>query len=431
MADGPLDARCPLPGSKSETNRALVLAALADAPSRLTGLLDARDATLMRDALTALGVDLLTLPNDPDGSSVVEVHPPSQFVSAPQGIDCGLAGTVMRFVPPIAALAPGVTRFRGDERAGDRPMLPVLSGLRQLGATIDSDRLPFTLTAPRHLGGPQVGIDSSQSSQFISALLLIGARLPNGLELRHHGGPVPSLPHIQMTLQMLRDRGVPAGEDEPGHWVIAPAPIAARDQRIEPDLTNAAVFLAAGVLSGGRVSVPGWPQRTNQPGALIRDVLAVMGAHTELVGDLLSASAPAGLRGAAIDLSQASELTPVVAALAAFAEGTSTIGGVAHIRGHETDRLAAIRDELSSIGVGVNETADGLVIPGVGADGSGLRPTRTLRAYADHRMAHLAALAGLVVPGIELDDIAAVSKTMPDFTDRWAAMLAQTGQVAR
>ncbi len=431
MATGPLDALCALPGSKSETNRALVLAALAEGPSRLTGLLHARDAELMRDALAALGVGFTTLPDDPDGSPVELVQPPAAFRPAAQGIDCGLAGTVMRFVPPIAALTPGTTDFFGDERAAERPMAPMLDGLRQLGVLVDSDQLPLSLTSPPQLGGPAVAINSSASSQFISALLLIGARLPHGLDLQHRGGMVPSLPHIQMTVQMLRDRGVAVTDDQPARWLVAPGPIAACDQRIEPDLTNAAVFLAAGVLSGGQVTVPGWPALTNQPGAQIRDVLAAMGAETELAGDRLTARAPQGLTGARLDLGQASELTPVVAALAVFADGTTTIGGVAHIRGHETDRLAAIRAELASIGVRVQETADGLEIHGVGASGQGLRPTRVLRAYADHRLAHLAALIGLVVPGIELDDIASVTKTMPDFTGRWAAMLTQPAGVDR
>ena len=402
-----------------------MLAALADGPSELTGVLDARDTQLMIAALEALGVGCEQLSPAADGSPVLRVRPPQRFTAAPQGIDCGLAGTVMRFVPPLAALADGDTYFYGDERAGERPMAPLLDGLAQLGATTNSDHFPFTLSAPAALDGPTVEIDSSTSSQFVSALLLAAPRFPQGIDLRHIGEQLPSLPHIAMTVEMLRDRGVQVDEPGPAHWRVMPGPIAARDQRIEPDLTNAAVFLAAGVLSGGRVSVPGWPTHTTQPGDQFRRVLAQFGARCELDGDLLTATAT-GLRGAEIDLTEASELTPVVAALAAFASGTTTISGVAHIRGHETDRLAAICAELTSLGVAAHETAVGVTITGARPDQ--LRPTRVLRAYADHRLAHLAALVGLLVDGVELDDIGSVAKTMPDFTDRWAAMFAQSGQ---
>lgn len=426
MAHRPLDAVCALPGSKSESNRALLLAALADAPSELTGLLAARDTGLMMTALRRLGATIEDLPALADGSPVARVLPPAQFLAVPEGIDCGLAGTVMRFVPPLAALAPGRTSFFGDPRAGQRPMAPLLDGLTQLGVHIDATALPFTMDAPARLSGPEVAIDSSASSQFISALLLPAARFPEGIDLRHTGATVPSLPHIQMTVAMLRDRGVQLDDHKPGRWVVQPGPIAARDQRIEPDLTNAAVFLTAGVLTGGSVAVPGWPTLTTQPGDLIRDLLARMGATTERDGDRLSARPDGELCGAELDLHAASELTPVVAALATFATGTTTISGVAHIRGHETDRLAAISAELSSIGVKVRQTADGLVIVGAGPAGEGLRPTRALRSYDDHRLAHLAALVGLVVPGVLVDDIGAVAKTMPDFADRWHAMLTQT-----
>ncbi len=306
-------------------------------------------------------------------------------------------------------------------------MWPLLDALGQLGVRIDARGLPFTMDAPVTLGGPQVRIDASNSSQFISALLLAAARFPAGIDLSHSGGPVPSLPHIEMSVAMLRERGVVVDDDQPGRWRVHPGPISACDTHIEPDLTNAAVFLAAGVLSRGSVAVPGWPASTVQPGDLIRRILALMGARTERDGHLLVARYDQPLHGADLDLREASELTPVVAALAVFAEGRTTISGVAHIRGHETDRLAAIEAELASVGVAVNQRADGLVIDGVGPSGTSLRPTRVLRSYADHRMAQMAALIGLVVPGILVDDIGSVAKTMPDFTTRWASMLSQTG----
>lgn len=431
MASRPVDALCPLPGSKSESNRALLLAALADGPAELGGLLDARDTRLMVTALKQLGVVIDELPAGREGSPTVRVAPPRRFTAVPGGIDCGLAGTVMRFVPAVAALAPGRTRFFGDPRASERPLAPLLDGLHQLGVASDADALPFSLAAPSALGGPQVAIDSGASSQFISALLLPAARYPHGIDLRHVGAALPSLPHIEMTVAMLRDRGVRVDVHDDRRWVVQPGPIQARDQWIEPDLTNAAVFLAAGVLSGGQVAVPGWPDSTTQPGDLIRAVLAGMGATIRRDGDRVVARSTGALAGTTIDLRAASELTPVVAALAAFAEGITTITGVGHIRGHETDRLAAISAELASVGVDASQTDDGLVIVGAGPAGEGLRPTRPLRSYADHRLAHLAALVGMVVPGVVVDDITAVDKTMPDFTGRWRAMLNQVAGAGR
>lgn len=403
-----------------------MLAALGDGPSLLSGMLAARDTELMITALRQLGVVIEQAAPAADGTPVWRVDPPSHFRSVSEGIDCGLAGTVMRFVPPMAALATGQTKFVGDPRASERPMAPLLDGLRQLGVQIDADRLPFTITPPAQLGGPLVQIDSATSSQFVSALLLSAARLPHGLELHHTGDTLPSLPHIKMTVAMLRARGVKLDDSRPGRWLVQPGPIGARNERIQPDLTNAAAFLAAGVLSGGSVRVPGWPLLTTQPGDLFRHVLAAMGAHVERVGDALQAEFSGPLHGTEIDLQAASELTPVVAALASFAEGTSTIFGVGHIRGHETDRLAAIENELTSVGVTARQTADGLVIVGAGPDGAGLRPTRVLQSYADHRLAHLNALVGLIVPDVQVDGVDTVAKTMPDFTERWQAMLAQT-----
>lgn len=426
MPSGPLKAICQLPGSKSESNRALILAAIAEAPSTLRGLLVARDTELMKNALRQLGVVIEDLAADADGSTVLRVTPPVRFTPVPSGVDCGLAGTVMRFVPPLAALAPGRTYFFGDPRASERPIAPLLSGLAQLGVSVSGNGLPFTMDSPARLTGRTVVIDASASSQFISALLLAAARFPAGIDLRHEGGSVPSLPHIQMTVAMLRERGVEVDDATPGCWTVAPGLVAARDQRIEPDLTNAAVFLAAGVLSGGEVTVPGWPATTTQPGDQIRRVLEAMGAHSQLVEDRLTARATGPLRGVRIDLHEASELTPVVAAIAVFAEGTTTICGVGHIRGHETDRLTAICAELTSLGIKAEQTEDGLTIQGAGAKGDALHPSRPLRSYADHRLAHMAALIGLVVPGVQVEEISAVGKTMPDFVDRWQAMLVQT-----
>lgn len=401
-----------VPGSKSETARALVLAALADGPSRLTGVLASRDSDLMRAGLASLGVGFAD-----DGPALV-VTPPDRFVAPGNPIDCGLAGTVMRFLPPVAALACGTTRFVGDEQARRRPMGPVLGALRQLGAEVDGDALPFAVTghdAPRR----EASVDASASSQFVSGPLLVGARLPDGLALRHTGDTLPSRPHIAMTCAMLAARGVGVETPDDATWVVSPGPIRALDATIEPDLTTAAVFLAAAAVTGGEVTVTGWSRSSTQPGRAFADVLTQFGADVAEDDDRITVRG-AGVRGIDVNLAHASELTPVVAAMAALAEGPTTITGVGYIRGHETDRLAALEAELGAVGAIVAQTADGLEIAGRGP--AALHPAR-LGAHADHRMAHVAALLGLRVAGVTVDDVACTSKTMPTFPDEWTRLV--------
>ena len=409
-APAPIRATVRIPGSKSETNRALILAALAEGPSTITNGLEARDTALMRDALRKLGVRITEIGN------TWQVDPPSAL-RAGGTIDCGLAGTVMRFVPPAAALAPGQVRFDGDAQAHTRPMRAMLTALRALGARSDRDRLPFTLTGDAKLPGGIVNLDASESSQFVSGLLLSGARYLRGVDIRHEGPPIPSLPHIEMTVAMLRERGVDVGDAEPNRWIVRPGRIAARDITIEPDLSNAAPFLAAAAVTGGTVVVPNWPEHSRQPGDRLREILKRFGAEVSLHNGNLRVHGTDHLHGVDLDLQEASELTPVVAAVAALADHTSHIRGVAHIRGHETDRLAALEAELDRLGAHVHQTADGLVIHPrlLGGD--------LWHTYADHRMAQAGALLGLVVPDVELDDVSCTSKTMPEFVDLWTAMI--------
>ena len=419
QAPVPVTATVAVPGSKSETNRALVLAALADGPSTIVNGLDARDTALMRDALRALGVEV------DEGTEGWTITPPAAFRGG-GSVDCGLAGTVMRFVPPLALLADGPVAFDGDEQAYARPMAPLLGALRDLGAEVSGptsdrpDALPFRVTAAPDQTGGRVVVDASSSSQFVSALLLVGARLPGGLEVVHEGGPVPSLPHVAMTVAMLRERGVSVDDSRPDRWMVAEGTIAARDVAVEPDLSNAAPFLAAAAVTGGEVTVPHWPTQTLQPGDQLRDLLAVFGAEVELDERGLTVRGTDQLLGTELDLSAASELTPVVAALAALARDTSRISGVAHIRGHETDRLSALRTELEALGARVHETHDGLTIH------PRLLAGTTFHTYADHRMAQAGALLGLVVPDVVLDDVTCTAKTMPTFVELWQQMLADS-----
>ena len=408
--EGPIHGTVRVPGSKSETNRALVLAALADGPSRVTGALHSRDSALMVDALRALGTEV-----DVDEAGTVRVRP-APFRGGGD-VDCGLAGTVMRFVPPMVLLADGPVAFHGDEHASARPMAGLLDALRELGARVDGDALPFRVTPGVPRGG-EVVVDASGSSQFVSGLLLVGARLDAGLRIRLLDESLPSRPHVAMTVAMLREHGVRVDTPDARTWVVTPGPIRAMDTRIEPDLTNASVFLAAAAVAGGTVRVPGWPPVTTQPGARFLDIASQMGCDTKIAYGMAMLRGSGALHSpGTLDLHDAAELTPVVAALAALADGTTTLTGIAHVRGHETDRIAAIVAELRRCGIAADELDDGLRITG------GTPRPATLRSYADHRMVHLAALIALVTPGTEVDDLECVSKTMPDFPERWAGIL--------
>lgn len=413
-ARGPIDARVLIPGSKSLTNRYLVLAALADGDSIIRRPLRSRDTLLMADALRALGADVRDTP-DEDWYVV-----PGPLRAAE--IACGLAGTVMRFVPAVAALADGPVAFDGDEQARVRPMGRLLDALRGLGVSIDDgDRatLPFTIAGTGSVRGGKVVIDASASSQFVSALLLAGSRYEEGITVVHDGKPVPSLPHIEMTCEVLRDAGASVDDTQANTWIVEPGPLRALDVSVEPDLSNAAPFLAAAGVTGGSVTIPDWPTHTTQAGDEIRGVLESMGCTVSSGRDGLTVAGPpdGALEGIDIDLHDASELTPVVAALAALARTPSVIRGVAHIRGHETDRLAALTRELSSLGSDVSETDDGLAIRPASLHGG------TFHTYADHRMVMAAAVLGLAVPDLSVEDPATVGKTMPTFTRLWEGLL--------
>lgn len=409
----PVDATIELPGSKSITNRALVLAALADAPSLVRHPLLARDTRLMIDALRALGTGIVA-----DGDAVRVTPAPFRGDTA---VDTGLAGTVMRFVPPVAALAAGDVRFDGDPHARKRPMGTVLDALRALGVSIDDGGrglLPFTVAGAGAVPGGEVTIDASASSQFVSGLLLSAPRYDKGVTVHHDGKPVPSQPHIDMTVGLLRERGVEVDDATANTWRVEPGAVRAVDTVVEPDLSNAAPFLAAAVLTGGTVRVPRWPASTTQPGAQLRDLLAQMGADVSLSGDgVLTVRGGGTVLGLDADLHDVGELTPVLAALAAVATTPSHLRGIAHLRGHETDRLAALAAEINGLGGDVTETADGLDIRPVPLHAG------VFHSYADHRMAQAGAVLGLVVPGVEVEDIATTTKTLADFPGMWAAVL--------
>ncbi|GCD88278.1 3-phosphoshikimate 1-carboxyvinyltransferase [Nocardioides sp. LS1] len=411
-ASAPVDAVVSLPGSKSLTNRALVLAALAEGPSVVRRALRSRDTTLMAAALTALGSHVDT--SGPDWAVT-----PGPF-GGDVKVDCGLAGTVMRFVPPVAGLSTGSVAFDGDPHMRTRPIGEVLGALRHLGVAVeDEDRgaLPFTVHGTGAMPGGTVVVDASASSQFISALLLAGARYDRGVDVRHDGKPVPSLPHIDMTVAMLREHGVEVDDSDANRWTVAPGPIRAVDHLIEPDLSNAAPFLALAAVSGGSVTVRDWPQETTQAGDALREILARMGCDVARVAEGLRVTGTGTLEGIDVDLHDVGELAPAVAALCALAGSPSHLRGIAHIRGHETDRLAALATELGALGSDVTEHPDGLEIRPAALHGG------VFHTYADHRMAHAGVIVGAAIDGVLVENVATTAKTFPDFAAFWSGLL--------
>ena len=407
----PFNALVSLPGSKSLTNRELLLSALADSETLLIAPLRSRDSQLMIDALTLLGTKFAWQGDD------LRVTPGPLHGNV--SIDCGLAGTVMRFVPPLALLVKGKVNFDGDEGARRRPMHTTIDSLRALGAEVSADTngLPFSVSSSGEVQGGELEIDATSSSQFVSGLLLVAAKFANGLTLRHTGEDLPSLPHIEMTLETLRQRGVDAKALDERTWRVEPGAISGGTVVIEPDLSNAGPFLAAAMVTGGEIRIPLWPTKTTQVGAEFERILPLMGAKVSRTGSELVVQGTGAIQGIDIDLSIGGELAPVIAGLAALANSPSRITGIAHLRGHETDRLKALTNEINGIGGNCKELPDGLEI----------QPAKLhagkWHTYEDHRMATTGAVIGLAVPGIEVENIATTSKTMPEFAKLWTQML--------
>lgn len=391
------------------TARAMVLTAASVGPSTLHAPLRARDTELMAAGLRALGTHVSTVDD-----ARWEVRP--RPLHGPANVDVGLSGTVMRFVTPLATIANGDITFDGDPYARKRPMGPLLKALRELGASIDAspaDGLPLTVHGTGRLRGGEVTIDSSASSQFVSGLLLAGADFDRGVIVRHVGPPVPNVPHLRMTVQMLRAAGAAVDDSVPNLWEVAPGRLTGRAWQIEPDLSGAAPFFAAALVTGGSVTLAGWPRTSVQAVGKVRELFAALGATVTLDASGLTVTGTGKINAVDISLADIAELTPVVAALATLAEGRSNLRGVGHIRHHETDRLSALATELTALGAEVAERPDGLTITPKPLTGN------TFRTYEDHRMAHAAAVIGLRVPDIRLDDVACTAKTLPSFPALW------------
>ncbi len=412
----PIAARVRIPGSKSLTNRWLIMAALSGGECRINHPLQARDTLLMAQALSALGSSV----EIQDEAFVVT---PGTTSDATQ-VDCGLAGTVMRFVPPVAALSSANIRFDGDPHARVRPMKQIISALRGLDVEInDDDRgtLPFTVNGKGFVAGGSVTIDASESSQFVSALLLAGCRYDAGVSVIHSGSALPSMPHIDMSVEVLRELGIRVDVDikdsTNATWTVHSGVPRSFNVTVEPDLSNAAPFLAAALVCGGSVTIPDWPTQTTQAGNALVSLLPKLGATVSRDGTDLVVTGGSEINGIDVDLHDVGELTPVIAALCALATGPSTLRGIAHLRGHETDRLAALVIEINKLGGKATETADGIHIEPAKLHGG------QFATYSDHRMAMAGAVLGLAVADLVIEDIATTSKTLPDFANMWLEMV--------
>jgi len=409
----PVTSRVTIPGSKSVTNRALILAAQADSPSTLRRPLISRDSELMSAGLQAMGVSI-------DGNDDAWTLTPAPL-RGPAQIDVGNAGTVMRFLPPLAALAQGDISFDGDPRSYERPLGPVIKALEELGIAIEHEgrySLPLVIKAKGAIPGGALTIDASASSQFLSALLLVAPSMTNGIGAQHRGDSLPSMPHIDMTVQMLRDFGATVHVDKKAQsWRVEPGTLRGQDFVIEPDLSNASPFLSIAMVCGGSITIADWPQNTTQPGDQLREIFTQMGARVEFTSEGLTLTGGPAIHGIDIDLHDVGELTPSIAALAALADSPSHLRGIGHLRLHETDRLAALTREINSLGGNVVEEETALHITPAPLHGG------TFHTYEDHRLATAGAVIGLVVPDVLVENVATTRKTLPDFPGLWNSLV--------
>jgi 3-phosphoshikimate 1-carboxyvinyltransferase len=408
----PVISRVTIPGSKSVTNRALILAAQANSPSTLRRPLVSRDSELMSAGLQAMGISIT-------GKGEWVVNPAA--LRGPARVDVGNAGTVMRFLPPLAALAQGDISFDGDPRSYERPLGPVIKALEELGIEIEHEgrySLPMVIKAKGSIPGGELIIDASASSQFLSALLLVAPSMKNGITARHRGGSLPSMPHIDMTVQMLRNFGAVVHVDkEEQSWKVEPGVLHGQDFVIEPDLSNAAPFMSIAMVCGGSITIADWPKSTTQPGDQLRDIFTQMGAQVNFNSDGLTLTGGNSIHGIDIDLHDVGELTPSIAALAALADSPSHLRGIGHLRLHETDRLAALTREINSLGGNVVEDETALHITPAPLHGG------TFHTYEDHRLATAGAVIGLVVPDVLVENIATTRKTLTDFPGLWNSLV--------
>jgi 3-phosphoshikimate 1-carboxyvinyltransferase len=401
-AGGPVRAEIRVPGSKSMTARALLLASVAMGSSTLLYPSETRDSVVLARGLRGMGCHV---------SSVDErrwLLRPRPLTGAE--VDVERSGTAMRFLPAVAGLAAGTVRFDGDPALRPVPLGPLVGALRALGVRAEAaGGLPLAVHGVGRVRGGEVTLDASASSQLVSGLLLAGTDYDRGLVLRHVGGPLAAHPHIDLTVAMLRAVGAAVDAGTPDVWEVEAGRLVGRAWEIEPDLAAAAPFLAAALVTGGRVTVPNWPPRTVQPGETLRALLTDLGGRCHLGTDGLTVAGTGTPSGVDADVTELTELLPVLAALCALADSPSTLRGVTPVRG-----LVAA---FAALGADLRPDGDTLLVTPRPLHGG---PVDT---RGDHRLAYAAAVLGLAVPGVVLSDVTCTAKTLPDFVARWARML--------
>ncbi|MFH1923429.1 MAG: 3-phosphoshikimate 1-carboxyvinyltransferase [Planctomycetota bacterium] len=407
---GPLSGSIRPPGSKSITNRALVCAALADGESVLTGALDSEDTRVMIDALGQLG---LTVGHDANAHTIRVLGSAGRLPAAEADLYVANSGTTLRFLTAMVALAHGVYRLDGTPRMRQRPIGDLLDALRQLGADVESQSpggCPPVVVRAGGLPGGRATVAGSISSQFLSGLLMAAPCAAGPVELVVEG-PLVSKPYVEMTLAVMSAFGVQVEVENLQHFLVpAGRPYQARRYEIEPDASAASYFFAAAAVTGGEVTVEGLTRGSLQGDVAFCDCLAQMGCEVRYGVQSITVVGKA-LRGIDVDMNPISDTVQTLSAVALFADGPTTITGVAHIRHKETDRIRAMATELRKLGAQVDERPDGLkIVPG------SLRSAQ-LDTYDDHRMAMSLAVVGLALPGVVIRDPGCTAKTYPRFFD--------------
>jgi 3-phosphoshikimate 1-carboxyvinyltransferase len=405
----PPDVKIKVPGSKSVTNRALIVAALANGPSRIMNPLFADDSYWLMDALVRLGIDV----SADSGLAEIHVRGQSGLIGA-SGVDLfvGNAGTVARFLPPALALGRGPYTVDGVPRLRERPVADLVDAMRQLGAAVEyageDGRFPLTIKGGGIPGG-EARVAGSKSSQFVSGLLMAAPYAQAPVTLLAKGRE--EWPYVGITVALMRAFGVDVDGGD-GRFAVEPALYAARDYEVEPDASGASYFMAAAAVTGGRVTIPGLGSSSPQGDLRFAGVLGEMGCGVEIAPDYIEVQGPPRLRGVEVDMNAFSDTMMTLSAIAPFAEGPTTINNVAHTRLQETDRLSAVATELGRLGIETLTTSSSIrIIPTTVQPG-------VVRTYGDHRIAMAFAVTGLVASGVRIRDPGCVTKTFPDYFGR-------------
>lgn len=417
----PVDATVSVPGSKSVTNRALIVAALANGPSTILNPLFSDDSYWLMETLTRLG---FTVKADREEAEITILGQAGKIPNHDPQLEVyvGNAGTAARFLPPLLSLGGDEYRIDGTPRMRERPVHNLVESLRQLGGNIsyggEEGRFPLVISGGGMRGGV-ARVESSKSSQFLSGLLM-SAPYATGKTVLEVEGDLVSRPYIGITIGVMKSFGVEVDVDEEhGRYTVSPGVYEPRKYEVEPDASAASYFMAAAAVTGGRIRIPGLGSETSQGDMRFLEVLESMGCNVDVRSDHVEVRGPRRLKGVEVDMNEFSDTMMTLAAIAPFAESPTTIKNIEHTRHQETDRIHAVANELARLGVKVEEKQSFLcIIPSSSVTfGSRVRPA-TVRTYEDHRMAMSFAVVGLVAPGIGIENPACVTKTFPDYFRR-------------